>query len=437
MQEAFLHFVWQYRRFNHRDLQTTAGLPIQILRQGNYNLHDGPDFIHARIKIGNTLWAGHVELHVRSSDWLRHGHAKDPKYNNTILHVVYEDDVKEDIAGCATLELIGLIPRSIYDRYLSLMQSPDILPCHHLLPDIDTSTLFFWKGRLLAERMEKKTARIQELLHATRNDWEQVAFIWLMRYFGAGINTDGFQHLATLIPIKHLSRIADDTDQVAALLFGAAGMLEEDFEEDYPQLLKHLFRHLANKWKIIPMPRSMWKWKHARPATFPGIRIAQLAVAIPLMFPLVDTLLSPSRMDTLLAGVHPHVYWDNHYRFGEASVSQPKPITRQMTQLLMANVSVPLMLAFARHQDDGDMVQEAMEILQQLPAEDNRFTRAMEAQGLSNEHAADSQSLMELKVSYCDLKQCLRCAIGNKILRPEQLNDGDEALLLKDDATCV
>lgn len=437
MQEAFLHFVWQNRRFNHRGLHTTVGLPIQIIRQGSCNLHDGPDFLDARIRIGDTLWAGHVELHVRSSDWLRHGHATDPKYHNTILHVVYEHDMKEDVAGCPTLELAGLIPGIIYERYLSLMQSPDILPCHHLLADLDTSTLLFWKERLLAERMEKKTERILHLLQTTQHNWEQVAFIWLMRYFGAGINTDNFQHLATLIPVSHLSRIADDPDQVAALLLGTAGMLNDDLQEDYYRKLKTHFLHLAHKWKITPMPLSLWKWKHTRPATFPGIRLAQLAAAIPLLFPLLKTLLSPSKMDALLAGVHPHEYWDNHYRFGEISVHHPKPITRQMTQMLKVNVSAPLMLAYARYQDDGDLVQQAMELLHQLPAEDNRITRAMEAHGLSNDHAADSQSLMELKSSYCDQKQCLRCAIGNKILRPGQLNDEDEVLFLREDAACI
>lgn len=437
MKEQFLHFVWQYRRFNHSGLSTTDGLSVEILKPGKLNLHDGPDFLNALIRIGDTVWAGHVEIHVKSSDWIKHGHSGDPMYNNVVLHVVYQNDLESNIAGCQTLELCGLIPRSIYNRYLDLMESPEILPCRHLLKEADLSTLNMWKERLLVERMERKVSNIQALLEYYRQDWEQVSFIWLMRYFGSGINMDSFQELGDRIPVTNIRKIADDPDQIAALLFGTAGMLNDQWIDLYPLQLKQQFEFLSHRWKIHAMPLTSWKWKHTRPATFPSIRLAQLAAVLPLLFPLFEKLHSPQDLETLLTGVSPHDYWDTHYRFDEPSPLKNKPLTKDFIHHLQINVSIPLMLAYARYTDDSALMQDALSFMHTLPRENNRYTRVMSENGLANEHAADSQSLMELKTSYCDRKQCLKCNIGNKILQPKDNNEGKPVLLLEEDAAYI
>ena len=437
MKEQFLHFVWQYRRFNHSGLSTTDGLPVEILKPGKLNLHDGPDFLNAMIRIGETIWAGHVEIHVKSSDWIKHGHSGDPLYNNVVLHVVYQNDLEYNIARCQTLELCGLIPRSIYNRYLDLMESPEILPCHHLLKEADLSTLNIWKERLLVERMERKVSNILALLDYYQQDWEQVSFIWLMRYFGSGINMDSFQELGDRLSVTNIRKIADDPDQLAALLFGTAGMLKDQWIDLYPNLLKQHFDHLSHKWNIPSMPLTSWKWKHTRPATFPSIRLAQLAAVLPLLFPLFEKLLTPEKLEMALTGVSPHHYWDTHYRFYEPSMFKTKPLTKGFIHHLQINVSTPLMLALARYNDDTTLLQDALSFLHTLPRENNRYTRVMSENGLANEHAADSQSLMELKTSYCDRKQCLKCTIGNKILQQKDNNEGKAVLLLEEDAAYI
>ena len=90
--EDFLHYLWKFRLFDNTDLKTVDGEVIHIYSAGIHNTHSGPDFSNARIRIGDTTWAGNVEIHVPSSDWRKHNHANDEAYKNVILHVVYRDD---------------------------------------------------------------------------------------------------------------------------------------------------------------------------------------------------------------------------------------------------------------------------------------------------------------------------------------------------------
>jgi hypothetical protein len=55
--------------------------------------------------------------------------------------------------------------------------------------------------------------------------------------------------------------------------------------------------------------------------------------------------------------------------------------------------------------------------MEQVVAESNRITKGFELLGLQNKTAFDSQALIQLKNEYCDHKYCLKCSIGNKILK--------------------
>jgi hypothetical protein len=416
VKEQFLHFVWQNRRFNFRGLKSICGQNIEVVDPGRINYTDGPDFLNARIKIGDQIWAGHIEVHVKSSDWIRHRHSKDPKYRNIILHVVYQHDLTVDIAGCATLELSGLITRSIYERYLDLIESPVLLPCSHLLPTVETDAIAIWKERLVIERLEEKVERIEMLLKSLQGDWEQTAFVWFFRYFGIGENADNFQALALKIPNTRIAKILNKPEQVAALLFGTAGLLQGSWQDDYPQQLQQQYQHLSHKWQIQHMPPEWWRWKHARPASFPSVRLAQLSSSLSLLFPLLPRLLKPLQLAEGLRGVQPPLYWNNHYRFDAQGGQRMKHISPDFIIHLQINVSVPLMVAFGRNCGDEELIDEAIELLRILPAESNKITRNMEFYGLVNKSAYDSQSLMHMKKNYCDKKRCLHCSIGNKIL---------------------
>ena len=72
MKEDFLHHLWKYKLYNRHNLKTTDGETVEVIHAGQHNTNAGPDFFNAKVKVGETLWAGNVEIHLKSSDWKKH-----------------------------------------------------------------------------------------------------------------------------------------------------------------------------------------------------------------------------------------------------------------------------------------------------------------------------------------------------------------------------
>src|SRR5688500_9724529 len=92
MKEDFLHYIWQHQYFDKNNLLTVGQEPVQVYRTGFHNLNAGPDFLDAQVKIGQEIWNGSVEIHLKASDWQKHHHEQDARYDQVILHVVWEND---------------------------------------------------------------------------------------------------------------------------------------------------------------------------------------------------------------------------------------------------------------------------------------------------------------------------------------------------------
>src|ERR1700739_985496 len=129
MNEALLQFIWQYSLYQPAGLHTADGEPLTVVHCGRLNKDAGPDFTEGKVKIGTTTLVGNVELHIKSSDWLRHGHQNDAAYKRLALHVVYENDVADVAGNTPVLELKKHIPLHVITQYASLMQAPQKLPC--------------------------------------------------------------------------------------------------------------------------------------------------------------------------------------------------------------------------------------------------------------------------------------------------------------------
>ena len=124
--ENILHFIWKYKLFNPLDLLTTDNQPLQLINFGTHNLDSGPDFFNAKIKIIDTIWVGNVEIHIKSSDWLKHQHQKDKAYDNVILHVVWEHDApiyRTNQTLLPVLELKTLVNPQILENYELIIQN--------------------------------------------------------------------------------------------------------------------------------------------------------------------------------------------------------------------------------------------------------------------------------------------------------------------------
>jgi len=421
LSERLLQFIWQFQYFNNKNLFTAKGEPLQIIYPGIYNTNQGPDFLQAKIKIGNTLWAGNIELHVRASDWHAHHHEEDERYNNIILHVVWMNDKAVGDKGgheLQTLELQPLVSKFMLEHYNGLMQSHRFVPCENQLPVLSPIAWDSWKERLLVERLQKRSAKIFELLFKSNNHWEEVLWWMLARNFGITVNADAFEMMAQSIPVNILAKHKNQIHQLEALLLGQANLLNGDFEEDYVQLLQREYRFLQKKYTLQPAIATP-VFLRMRPSNFPTVRLAQLASLIGASEHLFSKIKEAALLNDamILLNITANDYWHYHYRLGEPADYKPKALGRQMMENIMINTIIPILFAYGVYTKDQQYKDKAIEWLAQLAPEMNNITKQWKAHDVANSNALHSQALLELKKNYCDEKRCLDCAVGNKILK--------------------
>jgi len=237
MPEWLLQYIRQFQYFNSSELTTLEGEPIQIIHTGMYNTNQVPDFIDDKIEIHDTFWAGSVGLHNNSFDWKNHKHTGDKNYQNVILHVVWKDDVDLQLPF-PTLILTERIFDLLLSKYNDLMNALCFIACEKTVYLINEFNWGFWKQRLLVERLQYKAEHIFELLKKNNNYWEEALWWLIAKDFGVKVNGTSFEPMAQSIPINVLAKHKNQIHQLDALLFGQAGLLKNNFTEDYPILLQ-------------------------------------------------------------------------------------------------------------------------------------------------------------------------------------------------------
>ena len=425
MTEDFLYYLWLYYLAG-KDLTTTEGVPLSIERPGTRNKDSGPDFFDCRIKIGDTLWAGNVEIHMKSSDWFRHGHQNDESYNSIILHVVYEDDKKifrESHEPVACLELKGKFDEHLYDKYQGFLLSANWIPCGSDISKVGNFMMLNLLDRLAVERLENKAKNIQSKLKEADGDFREVFYRSLMKSFGLKANTEAFEQLAVSLPLAALSKHKQDLFQLEALLFGQAGLLNVTLKEDYINQLNIEYNFLASKYNLTPMKPFVWKFMRMRPSNFPTLRLAQFASLIFHSSGLIDKILTTKTLERVitLLQCEPSVYWQDHYRFGKSSHQKTKKMGLSFVHLILINTIIPYSFVYGRFKDDSDVEEKALQWLEEIPAENNTITRHFNELGVKAASALHSQALIELKTNYCDRQRCLHCSIGHHILNKSVL----------------
>ena len=402
--EKLLHYVWKHKILPLKSLLTTDGREIEILDPGTYNTNQGPDFFNAKVKIGETLWAGNIELHLKASDWFRHGHDSDPSYNNTILHIAQVVDCEvttEDGNHPPQLQLD--IPAHLYQNYQELCQTDDYPRCHKIIPSIPQMNAHMWMDALLAERMKERAQKVQDRVNRLNGDWEQATFVTLCRNFGFGLNGDTFERWAMMIPLQGIGKHRDNLFQIEAIFLGMAGLIDDAAQvkgQEMAERWKREFGFLSHKFQLSePMKASDWKFLRTRPKNFPHVRILQIAE------------LYHSGKAQMSALTEAKDVKEMHRILGIGGTSA------KSRNLLIINTIVPLLYAYGTHRSDEKLIQKAIVLLEELPAEDNYILRQWKACGLGVETAADSQALIQLKREYCDRKDCLRCRFAYEFLK--------------------
>ncbi|MBJ6109491.1 DUF2851 family protein [Hymenobacter sp. BT523] len=427
MREDFYHYVWQHQYYDKLDLRTTGGEEIQVLRPGHRNADAGPDFLNARLRIGEVEWNGAVEIHLRASDWARHQHQIDPKYDQVILHVVASADAEVTRTNGSVIPALALQSRvapELLARYHALVEAPAAapLPCAPLLQLVPEITKTMMTERALLERVEHKADIVMTLHDSLGQDWEATAYHALMAAFGFQKNSEPLARLAKAVPLPVLRRHRHDQRQLEALLFGQAGFLVENEEtaaDDYIRDLRQEHDFLRHKYSLAEtaLQAHEWNYLRLRPANFPPVRLGQLAGLLharPALFDALLTARSVAALTEFFQAPAPE-YWRRHFRPGRPG--KVPALGKSSIDLLITNVVVPLRVAYARHVGQPAVVESSLALLSQLPPEHNQFTDVYEALGFAHRTAAESQGLLALHKQYCAPRRCLHCTIGSRLVQ--------------------
>lgn len=418
--EQLLHYVWKHKLFPLTELRTTTGQPVEVIDPGLGNPNAGPDFLNAKLKLNGMLWVGNVEIHEKSSDWYRHGHATNPVYDSVILHITQHIDCEVcRTNGEPIPQLLLTCPDSVRANYRELLETDQYPPCYRIIPTLPRLTLHAWMAALQLERFEEKTEAVRERLQHADGNWEDAFFITLARNFGFGLNGDAFETWARHIPLRAVDKHRNDLFQIEAIFFGQAGLLQEPQADPYYQRLQKEYAYLQHKFELTPIDPHRWRFLRLRPNNFPHVRIAQLACLYHRSYGLLSQVLeaeSLAEVRTLLKGGTSD-YWLTHYTFAAAAPSRPKTLSPTTLDLLLINTVVPFLYAYGKHKDNEALCARASRFLEELKPENNHIIRLWSECGLTAAHAGDSQALIQLKKNYCDRKKCLYCRIGYEYLK--------------------
>lgn len=432
MKEEFLQFVWEHHLFSTTNLQTIEGKPIEILSTGRPNFDSGPDFFNARIRIGDTTWAGNVEIHQKSSHWYQHNHQTNPAYNNVILHVVefYDKPVIVNGEELPTLEI--KYPPALLENFEQLLKSKKWIACEEKLPSVDPFILRFWYSSLMIERLQAKTNDILQILQQNTNNWNETFYQLLARNLGMKTNAVPFELLARSLPLQTLAKHKNNLFQVEALLFGQAGLLNETLlGDDYYLSLRNEYSFLYKKYNLSGVDTHLWKFMRLRPVNFPTIRIAQLAALIHQSSALFSRILEMEDLDEIqkLFDVTASEYWNAHYRFNKKSTEdKPKHLGGTVFQNLVINTIAPLLFVYGEQHLRQAMKDRALYFLEKLPPESNQVIAKWDELGIESHSAFESQALIQLKKQYCENKKCLHCQLGAKIITSVKQSNDEPAI---------
>lgn len=425
MSEDFLYFLWQFQYFDKTNLQTVAGESLQTLAVGQRNSNAGPDFLNGRVLIGGLEWAGTIEMHLRSSDWHRHTHTYDRAYDSVVLHVVWENDAviqRPDGTSVPTLELKPLTSRQLIYKYQALTESKEIIPCASQFVDSAEIQKRAMLDRVLMQRLERKAAVVHEMLERNHQDWEETAYQLLAQNFGFKINAEPMLRLAQGLPLKILQKHRDNITQMEAMLLGQSGMLPAiENTDDYVDILRREYDFLSAKYSLKPqqLRAHEWKFLRLRPANFPTVRLAQLATLVHRQPSLFSLLIHTETVKLLQEAlrVEQSEYWQKHYQFQKEATGKVPSLGKTSVENIIVNTVVPLLAAYSEAKDSRLFLDKALELLDQLPAEQNHITELWEGLELKSKTAFDSQGVIELYNNFCSAKRCLNCSIGTTLLK--------------------
>jgi hypothetical protein len=440
--ERLVTETWQNLIVKGCKLKTASGQSLTVLYPGKTSDAPGSDFQDAVIKVDRHTLKGNIEVHVKSSDWRKHGHHQNPAYNGVVLHVVMWHDCQCD----AELQNGAVIPTITIDKYLKNDTGKPISGV------VSCSGIGAYSNKKLLEildmagaaRFYEKTTQFQN--NMKHKDAGQCLYCGIMSALGYAHNKEPFLELAERVPLSILESVVhsertDDKSLIRqqALLIGNAGFLPSQRQEvKYGQVADCPYiNELETMWKIFEhcdvMALTDWQVFRVRPSNFPLRRIAGMSHLVQhyrekgLLAGLVEFVREVSSEKSYLqleAGlmVSGDDYWVSHFDFNKQCRGLSKWLIGQSRAAdIVINILLPFVYAWGKDDGQIEIAEKAFALFRSYPpVETNTVERHMRTQfGLKSSQvnsAQRQQGLLHIYKKWCTQGKCRECAIVNIII---------------------
>jgi hypothetical protein len=406
MKEKYLHYLWQYKLMPLHSMALTDGRQFKLIHQGDYNANEsGPDFLNAKIEIDGITWIGNVEIHVKSKDWFAHNHHFDKAYDSVILHVVYQHngDVKIGETILPVLEIKDFIDKNHYQRFEKLLKAKKTILCGSSLLEFPPIYFIEMQERALVQRLSRKTNNLFQTVHST--DPQNVLYFLIARAMGTKVNQLPFEELTHRLPLGVIQKMKKKRQAQAICL--ASGLFIPESENDV-LISSQLKQNGTFDNRVF---KSAWKQGGVRPSNHPSKRIAQFAYIV-------------QKFDFSVSFVYLTSKELYQYIIELLDLSKLKmtkdvsleTLTLSFKHQLIINCFSPFLVWYGNQLEDEALVEKGIDLLRQIPSEENGIIKKWRNYGIVPKNAAESQALLEIFNEFCVNKKCLTCTVGNKLL---------------------
>lgn len=420
MKEDFLHYLWKAKKIP-QNVVLTSGENLLIQSFGEHNRLSGPDFLSARLQIGEQQWAGNVEIHLKSSYWYAHRHEQDKAYSNVILHVVWEHDVEVFDSNqqiIPTLELKNQIDTETIETYKKLLFSKhNFINCEKHYSEIEKMVSLSWHKLLYDERLNQKAKLVESLLKQTNSDWEKVLFLMLLKNFGGTVNGDSFLEMGKTLDFSIVRKEKNNPLHLEILFFGQLDLLSDSYDDVYYKKMVEEYYYMKSKY-ALNASKTKVHFSKLRPQSFPTIRLSQLAQIYEKNDGLFSKVIETKNITDFrkLFSVCTSEFWETRYTFGKTSVKVKKKVTSSLIDLIWINTIIPVKYLYFKLLNKN-ISEELILQLKNTTAEKNTIIERFQSFGAEIKSAFNTQILLQQYKNYCMPKRCLDCAIGTFLLK--------------------
>ena len=388
MTEKYLHYLWERKTHPIINHPLHNGQRVSVLDYGQYNLNNsGPDFKFGCVEFDNVQMYGHIEMHLKSSDWYKHKHHQDVNYNNVILHVVYENDVDVVQNGFILpyIELKHVISPSDFQVYKKSQLFKREFPCQPFMDKIDP--VYF--DVILTQAVEEKfLAKMKFIKNNALLEPASVLYTLIGQAFGTGLNKIPFEDLIKKAPYYDVNKLPPCKRK--SFLLSVSGIIQQE--------------SLSSK-----KSQSIWQFKGTRPRNSPSIRVRQFAELIASFnFNVFDEVQGTKSIKL--------VFMSEIDRVWSLTNNQMEKPTKSMVTLLLINAIAPYLWFYGEYMENEYYQELAIDLLLSIPPEKNSIVRKWATLNVKPKNAFESQGLIALYRYYCCRKKCLSCTVGQKVL---------------------